>query len=94
MNTKNNLVPLAWVTADTVIGQTANGKPRRIWWENSEDVGIPIYTTPQPTPEVTKLVEALEHISNMDSMSYHSLETAKIVAKRAVTAYHKQRGEL
>ena len=48
----------------------------------------------EQAPEVAKLVEALERISNMDSMSYHSLETAKIVAKRAVTAYHKQRGEL
>lgn len=40
--------PLAWVTADTVDGQSINGKPRRIWWENNEGVGIPLYTAPQP----------------------------------------------
>lgn len=40
-------LPVAWVTADTVDGQAVNGKPRRIWWENNEGVGIPIYTAPQ-----------------------------------------------
>lgn len=43
--------PVAWVTVDTVDGQTVNGKPRRIWWENKEGVGIPIYTAPQPTEQ-------------------------------------------
>lgn len=38
---------------------------------------------------VTKLVEALERISKMDSMSYHSLESAKIVARKTITAYRK-----
>ena len=41
--------PVAWVTEDTVEGQEVNGKPRRIWWENSEGVGTPIYITPQPS---------------------------------------------
>jgi hypothetical protein len=58
-------IPVAWVTADTVDGQAVNGKPRRIWWENNEGVGIPIYTAPQPTPEVAKLVEALTTIRAM-----------------------------
>ena len=40
--------PVTWVTADTVDGQTVNGKTRRIWWENNEGVGIPIYAAPQP----------------------------------------------
>lgn len=62
---KYKLVPaeptlVAWVTADTVDGQSANGKPRRIWWESNEGVGMPIYATPQPEPEVAKLAEALE----------------------------------
>src|SRR5690606_32230141 len=43
--------PVAWVTADTVDGQTVNGKPRRIWWENSEGVGMPIYAAPQPAEQ-------------------------------------------
>jgi Skp family chaperone for outer membrane proteins len=34
--------------------------------------------------EVEALREALERISNMDSMSYHSLESAKIVARKAL----------
>lgn len=42
--------PVAWVTADTIDGQAVNGKPRRIWWENNEGVGMPIYTTPQTAP--------------------------------------------
>lgn len=42
--------PVGWVTEDTVDGQTVNGKPRRIWWENNEGVGMPIYATPQPSP--------------------------------------------
>lgn len=59
--------PVAWVTADTVDGQVVNGKPRRIWWENNEGVGMPIYGTTQPTeqqpaPDVSALVEALEEI--------------------------------
>lgn len=57
--------PLAWVTADTVDGQSVNGKPRRIWWENNEGVGMPIYAAPQPAeqqpaPDVARLVEALD----------------------------------
>lgn len=43
--------PLAWVTADTVEGHTLNGKPRRIWWENNEGVGMPIYADPQPAEQ-------------------------------------------
>ena len=63
MTMKHDLVPLAWVTEDTVVGQAVNGKPRRIWWENNEGVGMPIYASPQPTPDVAKLVEALEEIT-------------------------------
>lgn len=43
--------PMAWVTVDTDDGQVVNGNPRRIWWENKEGVGIPIYTAPQPVPD-------------------------------------------
>lgn len=46
--------PVAWVTADTVNGQTVNGKPRRIWWENNDGVGMPIYTAPQPAEPVKR----------------------------------------
>ena len=49
---------------------------------------------PQQAPEVAKLVEALERISKMDSMSYHSLESSKIVARKTLDAYRKQGGEL
>lgn len=45
-------------------------------------------------PDVTILVEALERISNMNSMSYHSIESAKIVAKAALDAYRDQKGDL
>ena len=45
---------VAWVTADTVDGQTVNGKTRRIWWENNEGVGIPIYAATQPAAQGEK----------------------------------------
>lgn len=45
-----------------------------------------------PAPDVAKLVEALERIKGMDSMSYHSLESAKIVARNALATYHQQGG--
>lgn len=44
MTMKYDLEPLAWVTEDTVDGQVVNGKPRRVWWENNEGVGMPIYS--------------------------------------------------
>lgn len=43
------------------------------------------------TPDVLALVEALEHITNMDSMSYHSLESAKIVARKALATCRKEK---
>lgn len=43
--------PVAWVTEDTVDGQEVSGKPRRVWWENNEGVGMPIYTS-QPVAQV------------------------------------------
>lgn len=43
--------PVGWVTEDTVDGQAVNGKPRRVWWENNEGVGMPIYTAPQPAEQ-------------------------------------------
>lgn len=55
---------------------------------------IPLYLHPQKSPEVAKLVEALERIKGLDSMAYHSLETAKIVARNALATYRKQVGEL
>lgn len=39
--------------------------------------------------EKATLVEALERIRAMDSMSYHSLESAKIVAHAGLSAYRK-----
>lgn len=107
MNTESKLAPMAWVTADTVIGQTTNGKPRRIWWENNEGVGIPLYTTPQPSPEVAKLVEALEGFLAIASDStgvagYHlNGEIAKwcefeevAMAEEALAIYRQQGGDL
>lgn len=58
----------------------------KAWYRAIESV------SPQPTSDVLALVEALEHITNMDSMSYHSLESAKIVARKALAAYRKQGG--
>lgn len=46
-----------------------------------------------PTSDVSVLVEALERISKMDSMSYHSLESAKIVARKALAAHRKHEGK-
>lgn len=65
--------------------------------ENIGSLG-PLYTFPQPTeqhpaPDVAGLVLALERINGMDSMSYHSLESAKLVARFALSAHRKQRGE-
>lgn len=39
--------------------------------------------------DVAKLVEALERIASMDSMSYHSLDSAKITARAALAAHRK-----
>lgn len=39
-----------------------------------------------------QLAEALERIKGLDSMAYHSLETAKIVARNALAAHRKQPG--
>lgn len=55
---------------------------------------IPLYLHPQKSPEVAKLVEALERIKRLDSMAYHCLETAKIVASNALESYRKQWGDL
>lgn len=60
--------------------------------EDIDSLG-PLYAAPQPAPDVSALVEALERIARMDSMSYHSLESAKIVARAALAAYRKQGGE-
>lgn len=40
-------------------------------------------------PDLAVLVGALERIENMDSMSYHSLESARIVARKALAAHRK-----
>lgn len=85
--TDYKLVPVAWVTADTVDGQTVNGKPRRIWWENNDGVGMPIYASPLPEPDVSILVEALELISDTDPNDgtawFHE------VAYKALATYRK-----
>jgi len=99
---KYKLVPaeptlVAWVTEDTIYGQAANGKPRRIWWENNEGVGVPIYAAPQPAPEVTKLVEALEEMIDVAERvdGWESFPSAPIDrAEDAIRSYRKQGGEL
>ena len=86
---------VAWVTEDTVDGQAANGKPRRIWWENNEGVGMPIYAAPQQMPEVTKLVEALEQcITSMLDSGYHADAAVIQAARSALAVHHKQGGDL
>lgn len=74
--------PVAWVTADTVDGQTVNGKPRRIWWENNEGVGLPIYTAPQPAPDVSALEEALERVLFCNEESVHQSVSDALAAHR------------
>jgi hypothetical protein len=49
--------PVAWVSEDTS-GQTLNGRKRRIWWENEDGIGFPIYTTP-PQRERVQLGEIM-----------------------------------
>lgn len=56
------------------------------------------YATPHPAeqqaaPDVAGLVLALERINGMDSMSYHSLESAQLVARFALSAHRKQGGK-
>lgn len=82
--------PVAWVTADTVDGQAANGKPRRIWWENNEGVGMPIYAAPLPEPEVAKLVEALELFMINPTPTGEDFDKARA----AIAAYRNQGGDL
>lgn len=91
--------PVAWVTADTVDGQIVNGKPRRIWWENNEGVGIPIYAAPQPAeqqpaPDVETLVEALEQcITSMLDSGYRANAVVIRAARAALAPHRKQGGE-
>lgn len=67
---------VAWVTARTVDGQTVNGKPRRIWWENNEGVGMPIYTAPQPVvqgePDQAHLRERFDEIEREIAENKHT----------------------
>ena len=93
--------PVAWGTADTVDGQVVNGKPRRIWWENNEGVGIPIYGTTQPTeqqpePDVSALVEAMDQIikaaPNSGPLWHGSEQIAE--ARAALEAHRKQGGDV
>lgn len=85
--------PVAWVTADTVDGQTVNGKPRRIWWENNEGVGLPIYATPQPAPDVEALVEALEEARHHVVISPDPVRGGFIQEIDAALAAHCKGGE-
>lgn len=45
--------PIAWVKPDTVENQFINMRPRRVWWECNEGIGVAIYTAPQPAETVT-----------------------------------------
>lgn len=47
----------------------------------------------EPAPDASVLVEALERISDMDTISYHSLESAKIVARKALAAHREHGGK-
>lgn len=90
--------PVAWVTADTVDGQTVNGKPRRVWWENNEGVGIPIYAAPQPAEQqpAPELYEALQKMVEMASTGMVDLnphdEFVMSSARAALAAHRKQGG--
>lgn len=56
--------PMVWVSED-ISGQTLNGKKRRIWWENEDGIGFPIYTAP-PNKEWVGLTdrELLQQLFN------------------------------
>ena len=95
--TKYKLVPIEptremWAAAgDAVVA--LNSKHHDAISEAVYNAMLNAAPTVGQAPEVSKLVKALERISNMDSISYHSLESAKIVARKAITAYRKQGGE-
>ena len=89
--------PVAWVTADTVDGQTVNGKPRRVWWENNEGVGTPIYAAPQPAeqPPAPDLFEALRIAAEaLEKTANDTLigRNAAGDARAALAAHRKQGG--
>lgn len=59
------------------------GEDWKSYWEET-----PLYTAPQPTPDVARLVEALEAIERMD-FDDHSLANATLVARNALAAHRK-----
>jgi hypothetical protein len=48
--------PVAWVSEDTS-DQTLHGRKRRIWWENEDGIGFPIYTAPPQRKEWVGLTD-------------------------------------
>ena len=58
---------------------------------------LPAFEPYMSGPDVAVMVKALERIANMGSMSYHSLDSAKITARNALdvlAAHRKQVGEV
>lgn len=90
--------PVAWVTADTVDGQTVNGKPRRVWWENNEGVGTPIYTAPQPAeqqqpaPELYGALQKMVEMASTGMVDFNPHD--EFVMSTARSALAKARGDL
>jgi cephalosporin hydroxylase len=70
--------PLAWVTESAVEKQILNGKPRRVWWENNNGVGIPIYSAPSDSTALDAMLKQakrealLEAAAEIDThVGYH-----------------------
>lgn len=84
------------VFPDGEIDEDGNDEAREYWdpdWDYKCNYKM-LPVEQNPAPEAAKLVEALDRIKGMDSMSYHSLESAKIVARNALADYRAQGGDL
>lgn len=79
---------VSYVTvADTVYWPLRADDAQRLL---SAEFGRGDFTGPGTSTDVSALVKALERIASMDSMPYHSLDSAKITARAALAAHRKQ----
>ena len=101
--------PVAWMTSARVFGEglTADRQEAEGWLKNWPDKTAPLYLHPQPSPDVSALVEALESLLEVqdedcryDHQGYcqnHNLDHVDdgcrvARAKTALAAHRKQGG--
>lgn len=84
----NECEPVAWVKQDIAENQFINMRPRRIWWECNEGIGMPIFAAPQPA-EPVKVPSDAEILDELQSHGALATSNA-ICAVRALLARYGQ----